>query len=48
MAHRVPELSQDMVNSVLVKVSLYMIEPAQVTHAELLPGSNLRSLTPRT
>lgn len=28
----------------LTKVSLYLIEPAQFTHAGLLPGQNLRSL----
>ena len=37
-------LSQDMVSSLLTKVSLYLIEPAQFTHAGLLPGQNLRSL----
>ena len=42
-------LSQDMVSSLLTKVSLYLsnqhlIESAQCTHAGLLPGQNLRSL----
>lgn len=44
MVHRCPQLSQDMVSSLLTKVSLYLIEPAQFTHAGLLPGQNLRSL----
>ncbi|MEA5648452.1 MAG: hypothetical protein R5N71_03190 [Cutibacterium granulosum] len=33
MVHRCPQLSQDMVSSLLTKVSLYLIEPAQFTHA---------------
>lgn len=33
-----------MISSLLTKVSLYLIEPAQLTHAGLLPGQNLRSL----
>lgn len=49
MVHRCPQLSQDMVSSLLTKVSLYLsnqhlIESAQFTHAGLLPGQNLRSL----
>lgn len=28
MVHRCPQLSQDMVSSLLTKVSLYLIEPA--------------------
>ncbi|ERF55202.1 PilT protein domain-containing protein [Cutibacterium granulosum DSM 20700] len=44
MVHRCPQLSQDMVSSLLTKVSLYLIEPAQFTHAGLLPGQNLRPL----
>ena len=44
MVHRCPQLSQDMVSSLLTKVSLYLIEPAQFTHTGLLPGQNLRSL----
>lgn len=44
MAHRIPELSQERVSSLLTKVSLYTIEPSQFTHAGLLPGENLRSL----
>lgn len=44
MTHRIPQLSQELVSSLLQKVSLYAIEPAQFTHAGLLPGVNLRSL----
>ena len=33
-----------MISSLLTKVSLYLIEPAQLTHAGLLPGQNLLSL----
>ena len=44
MTRRIPELTQEMVSSVLAKVSLYTIEPAQFTHAGLLPGAHLRSL----
>ena len=42
--HRIPALAQDMVTAMLAKVSLFELEPAQFTHAGLLPGTNLRSL----
>lgn len=41
--HRIPALAQDMVTAMLVKVSLFELEPAQFTHAGLLPRANLRS-----
>lgn len=42
--HCIPALAQDMVTAMLAKVSLFELEPAQFTHAGLLPGTNLRSL----
>ncbi len=41
---RIPALSQGLVTELLAKVSLFELEPAQFTHAGLLPGTNLRSL----
>lgn len=41
---RIPALSQGLVTELLAKVSLFEVEPAQCTHAGLLPGANLSSL----
>lgn len=41
---RIPALSQGLVTELLAKVSLFEVEPAQFTHAGLLPGANLSSL----
>jgi len=49
MVHRCPQLSDDMVSSLsrrcpCTSSNQHLIEPAQFTHAGLLPGQNLRSL----
>ena len=44
VVHRVPELSQALVTSLLERVDLYEVSPAMFRHAGLLPGAQLRSL----
>lgn len=44
VVHRVPELSQALVTSLLDRVDLYEVLPAMFRHAGLLPGAQLRSL----
>lgn len=44
VTHRVPELSQALVTSLLDRVDLYEASPAVFRQAGLLPGAHLRSL----
>lgn len=44
VVHRVPQLSQALVTSLLDRVDLYEVSPAAFRHAGLLPGAQLRSL----
>lgn len=44
VTHRVPELSQAQVTSLLDRVDLYEASPAVFRQAGLLPGAHLRSL----
>lgn len=44
VSHRVPEVSQALVTSLLDRVDLYEASPAVFRQAGLLPGAHLRSL----
>lgn len=43
MVHRIDSITQENVTTLLSKISLFMVEPAQFIHAGLLPGKHLRS-----